>query len=75
MNIDTDSPARDLVLVRNLSADDIDAVIAIDAAAVGRRRERFLAVKLKLAFAYTSIAVSLVGELDGVVVGFLLARV
>jgi GNAT superfamily N-acetyltransferase len=75
MNIDTDSPARDLVLVRNLRADDIDALIAIDAAAVGRRRERFLAAKLKQAFGDTGIAVSLVAELDGGVVGFLLARV
>lgn len=75
MDTDTDNPARDLVLVRNLRNDDLDALIAIDAAAVGRRRDRFLALKLKQAFSDSGIAASLVAELDGHVVGFLLARV
>jgi ribosomal protein S18 acetylase RimI-like enzyme len=76
MQTDTDDyPARDIVLVRNLRADDVEALIAIDAAAVGRRRERFLALKVKQAFADSGIAVSLVAELDDHVVGFLLARV
>jgi ribosomal protein S18 acetylase RimI-like enzyme len=76
MQTDTDDyPARDVVLVRNLRADDAEALIAIDAAAVGRRRERFLALKVKQAFADSGIAVSLVAELDDHVVGFLLARV
>lgn len=72
---DTDYPARDLVLVRNLRLEDAEALIAIDAAAVGRRREKFLALKVKQAFADSGIAVSLVAELDDHVVGFLLARV
>ena len=42
--------------------------------AVGRRRDRFLALKMKQALTDTGIAVSLAGELDGHVVGFLLAR-
>ncbi len=67
-------PARDLVLVRNLSHDDLEAITAIDAAAVGRKRDRFLALKMKQAFADTGIAVSLAAELDEHVVGFLLAR-
>jgi ribosomal protein S18 acetylase RimI-like enzyme len=76
MQTDTDDdPARDVVLVRNLRADDAEALVAIDAAAVGRRRERFLALKVKQAFADSGIAVSLVAELDDHVVGFLLARV
>jgi ribosomal protein S18 acetylase RimI-like enzyme len=76
MQTDTDDyPARDIVLVRNLRADDAEALVAIDAAAVGRRRERFLALKVKQAFADSGIAVSLVAELDDHVVGFLLARV
>ena len=75
MDIDDDSPARDLVLVRNLRTDDAEALIAIDAAAVGRRRDRFLSLKMKQAFADTGIAVSLVAELDDHVVGFVLARV
>jgi hypothetical protein len=43
MDYDSDSPARDLVLVRNLRKDDAEALIAIDAASVGRRRDQFLA--------------------------------
>lgn len=72
--MDDNSPARDLVLVRNLRPDDLGAVASIDAAAVGRRRDRFLALKLKQAFADTGIAVSLAAEVDDHVVGFLLAR-
>lgn len=69
-----DSPARDEVLVRNLRADDLDAITIIDASAIGRRRERFLSFKVQQAFADTGIAVSLAAELDDHVVGFLLAR-
>ena len=73
--METDAPARDLVLVRNLRPGDREAVIAIDEASIGRRRERFLASKLGQAFADTGIAISLVAEIDGHVVGFVLARV
>lgn len=72
--MDVEYPPRDLVLVRNLRPGDLDAIVAIDAASVGRRRERFLAMKVKQAFADTGIAVSLVAELDDHVVGFALAR-
>ena len=75
MEIDTDAPARDVILVRNLQAGDLEVIVAIDAAAAGRRREQFLALKVKQAFADTGIAVSLVAELDDHVVGFALARV
>jgi ribosomal protein S18 acetylase RimI-like enzyme len=75
MDTDVESPARDTVLVRNLRADDLDALIAIDAASVGRLRDRFLASKVKQAFADTGIAASLVAEVDAHVVGFALARV
>ena len=69
-----DDPARDRVLVRNLKLEDLEAIAGIDAAAVGRRREQFLALKMKQAFADTGIAVSLAAELDDHIVGFLLAR-
>jgi ribosomal protein S18 acetylase RimI-like enzyme len=75
MNTEAESPARDTVLVRNLRPDDLDALIAIDAASVGRRRDRFLASKTKQAFADTGITASLVAEVDEHVVGFALARV
>jgi ribosomal protein S18 acetylase RimI-like enzyme len=75
MNAQIDTPARDDVLVRNLQARDREAVIAIDAANVGRRRDKFLDLKLKHALTDTGIAVSLVAEIDTHVVGFVLAKV
>jgi ribosomal protein S18 acetylase RimI-like enzyme len=73
--IETETPARDQLFVRNLRNDDLDALVAIDAASIGRRRDRFLALKMAQAFADSGIAVSLVAELDDHVVGFVLARV
>jgi ribosomal protein S18 acetylase RimI-like enzyme len=61
--------------IRNLTPGDLGAVIAIDALATGRRREEFYQIKLKQALADTGIAVSLGAEVDGHLVGFLLARV
>jgi len=69
-----DYPARDLVLVRNLRREDLGAITSIDEHAVGRRRERFLEIKLQQALTDTGIAVSLAAEVDDHVVGFLLAR-
>jgi ribosomal protein S18 acetylase RimI-like enzyme len=73
--MDIDIPARDQILVRGLKSTDLDAMIAIDAASVGRRRERFLAQKLEQALTDTGIAMSLAAEIDGFVVGFVLATV
>lgn len=73
--MDPDMPARDQVLVRSLRPEDQEAVILIDAGAVGRRRDEFFKLKLGQAFTDTGIAVSLAAELEGHVVGFLLARV
>jgi len=70
-----DSPERDAVLVRSLTPEDQEAVVAIDARILGRRREEFFRLKLRQAFSDTGIAVSLAAELDGGLVGFLLARV
>ena len=65
----------DGVLVRQLTPEDYDRIVAIDARAVGRRRDEFFKVKLRQAFGDTGVAVSLAAELDGSVVGFVLARV
>lgn len=67
----TEEPIR----VRGLEPMDFDAVVAIDAKNVGRRREEFFRVKLAENLAATGIRVSLGAELDGLFVGFLLARV
>lgn len=63
------------ILVRNLLPADQHAVINIDARNMGRSRAEFFKVKLRQAFQDTSIAMSLVAVCDGIVVGFLLARV
>ncbi len=72
---DLDAVPRDQVLVRSVQRSDLDAMVAIDAAATGRRRERFLEKKLTQALGDTGIAMSLGAEFDGHLVGFLLARV
>lgn len=69
------TPTPDDVLIRNLSPADHEALVRIDARIVGRRREEFFRVKLRQAAADTGVVVSLVGEIDGHVVGFVLARV
>jgi len=71
---DADVVNEDLVLC-NLRPDDLDAIVRIDARIVGRRRDEFFRVKMRQALADTGVAISLVAELDGHVVGFLLARV
>jgi len=73
--METDIPPRDELFVRNLKPEDLGAIVGIDEASVGRRREQFLSQKLKQALSDTGIAVSLAVELDDHVVGFLLARV
>jgi GNAT superfamily N-acetyltransferase len=65
----------DTVIVRNLRAPDLNAVIALDALITGRRREEFYKVKLRQALADTGITISLAAEMDAHMVGFLLARV
>jgi ribosomal protein S18 acetylase RimI-like enzyme len=67
--------AVEAVRVRGLKPADFDAVVAIDAKNVGRRREEYFRVKLEENLHATGVRVSLAAELDGLFVGFLLARV
>ena len=73
--MDTLDPLDLDVVVRNLTAADLDAVILLDAKNVGRRREEFFKLKLKQALSDTGVTVSLAAEVKGSFVGFLLARV
>ena len=75
MAIDPRSPDGQSTLIRRLRPQDLEAVIALDAKAVGRRREEYFKVKLKQALSDTGIQISLGAELEGIFVGFLLARV
>jgi GNAT superfamily N-acetyltransferase len=69
------SPESGNVSVRRLHPTDLERVIALDAKAVGRRRDEFFRIKLQQNLAETGIQVSLAAELDGIFTGFLLARV
>ena len=61
--------------VRRLRPDDLERVIALDARIVGRRRDEYFRIKLDMAMKETGVEISLAGELDGIFVGFLIARV
>ncbi len=65
----------DAILVRSLDRSDLPAVIAIDAALMGRTREDYYRTKLDQAMAQAGPQTSLVAEMDEIPVGFLLARV
>lgn len=66
---------HDDILVRRLLATDLDAVIRLDAKITGRQRTEYFKLKLKENLAETGIKISLAAELDGGLVGYLLARV
>jgi len=63
----------DTVLVRTMRAEDLEVVVSIDAAAAGRRRPRYFELMLERALKHTALQVSLIAELEGRVVGFLVA--
>lgn len=60
-------------LVRLMNERDLEAVVAIDAAAVGRRRPRYFKLMLERAVKQAALQVSLVAEVDGHVAGFVIA--
>ena len=67
--------ARDVVCCRSLERDDLASLISIDKRVTGRERRAYYERKLGEALADTGIRVSLVGEVDRQVVGFIMARV
>ncbi len=63
----------DRILVRVMNEHDLQAVVAIDAAASGRRRPRYFELMLERAVKQAALQVSLAAEVDGHVVGFVIA--
>ena len=63
------------IVVRVLTPDDLEAVVAIDAKSTGRRRDEYFRIKLRQNLTETGIMVSLAAEAGGSFRGFLLARV
>jgi ribosomal protein S18 acetylase RimI-like enzyme len=66
--LDTDS-----IMVRTMNEHDLAAVVAIDAAAAGRRRPRYFELMLDRAVKQAALQVSLAAEVDGHVVGFVIS--
>jgi ribosomal protein S18 acetylase RimI-like enzyme len=68
-------PGEPGIVVRGLRPDDLEAVIVLDAKNTGRRREEFFKLKLQQNLVESGIKISLAAEIDGLLGGFLLARV
>ena len=62
----------DAVLVRTMRQDDLHAIVAIDAAASGRRRPRYFELMLQRSITQAGLQISLVAEVDNRVVGFVI---
>jgi predicted N-acetyltransferase YhbS len=67
--------ARDKIPVRSLAEGDLRALVAIDRRITGRDRAAYFQRKLADALTESDVRVSLVAELDGVPIGFIMARV
>lgn len=67
--------ARDLIPVRSMVEGDLHALIAIDRRITGRDRSAYFERKLDEALGESDVRISLVAELDGRPVGFIMARV
>lgn len=63
----------DSVVVRNLKAEDVDAIVRIDQKAIGRARKEYYQAKVRRVLEDGKMMTSLVAESDGSVVGFVLA--
>ena len=72
---DFEALSRDKVPVRSMAEGDLDALIAIDRRITGRDRRAYYEQKLAETLDETGVRVSLVAELDGRPVGFIMARV
>ncbi|MEZ5890090.1 MAG: GNAT family N-acetyltransferase [Xanthobacteraceae bacterium] len=72
---DTGELARDRIPVRSMREADLKALVAIDRRITGRDRSTYFERKLAEAMHESDVRVSLVAELDGRAVGFIMARV
>lgn len=68
-------PTRDRVTVRSLRGEDIAAIDRIDAKLTGLDRSAYIASKFREMQDESGIRISMVAEDDGIVTGFIMARV
>ncbi|MCC6337612.1 MAG: GNAT family N-acetyltransferase [Myxococcales bacterium] len=64
----------DAVRVRTITEADLTRVVAIDKKSMGRPREEYFRSRLKSALSDSKMVTSLVAEVDGLVVGFVISR-
>ena len=67
--------ARDLIPVRSLQQRDLPSLIAIDRAITGRDRTTYFTRKMDEVLHETDVRVSVVADIEGRAVGFIMARV
>ena len=72
---DAEALSRDRIPVRSLTAADFDAVVRIDRRTTGHDRSAYYRRKFDEALGESGVRVSVVAEQDGMVAGFLMARV
>lgn len=68
-----EEPYAEVVTVRAMRAEDVNAVVRIDAEAGGRVRPRYFELMIERAVKSTKLQISLVAEDDGRIVGFVIA--
>lgn len=72
---DFESLARDHTPIRSMRADDLDMIIEIDRRITGRTRLPYYERLMTQVMGKTGVRASLVAETEGVVIGFVMARV
>ena len=72
---DFEALSRDAIPIRSMTAGDLAALVRIDRRLTGRDRTPYFERRLGEALQESGICVSLVAELDGDVVGYIMARV
>ena len=72
---DFDALSRDKILLRSLESRDLDAVVRIDLKITGRDHRAFFERKFEEVLFESGVRISLIAEIDDMVVGFMMARV
>ncbi len=72
---DFEALSRDMIPVRSMEPTDLAAIVDIDRRTMGRARRAYYERMFHQVFNVSGVRVSLVAELDGRVVGFVMARV
>jgi ribosomal protein S18 acetylase RimI-like enzyme len=72
---DYDRLLRDRILIRSFKKEDLAAVVRIDGKITGREHQAYFATKSREMLDEAGVRVSVVAEEDGIVSGFIMARV